>query len=337
MPTSKQLFMDLAQRAGFTLAGVAPAAPMEDYVFYQQWVDDGLAGPLGYLTDHRAALRADPRRLLQAARSVLMLAMSYHTPGPAKHSVARYAWGTADYHDLLRSRMECVLNGLRAEIGPFEARIVVDTAPLLERSLARLAGLGWIGRNTCLISQKMGSWLLLGAILVDLEQEPDTPVPDRCGSCRACIDACPAAALVQGPDGRFRLDARRCISTWTIEQRGAWPEANRAQSGPWVFGCDVCQEVCPWNRKAPFTDEAGFQPVNANPEGLFEMTPEEFSARFRRTPIARAKHAGLLRNGITALANTGGELVVLDKLVDAEDEGVREHARWALRRLKERT
>ncbi len=335
MPDRKQLFLDLARSAGFAAAGVAAAAPLDDYAFYDQWVAGGLAGPLGYLADHRAALRADPRLLLPSARTVLSLAMPYNTPGPERHAVSRYAWGAADYHDVLRAAMKRVLSGLQDALGPFEARLAVDTAPLLERSLARQAGLGWIGRNTLLINQKLGSWLFLGEILVSLEMELDTPPPDRCGSCRACIDACPTQALGPGPDGRYRLDARRCISTWTIEQRGAWAEDDRAASAHLIFGCDICQEVCPWNRRAPFTSEPAFQPVNPDPapEELIRMTPSEFAARFRQTPIWRAKYAGLVRNALTAIGNAGRPVPGLETLAESDDEGVRVHARWAIQRV----
>lgn len=335
---AREVFFAAARRAGFQLAGVARAAPVEDFPLYQQWVSDGLAGRLGYLTDRRAALRADPRHLLPSARSVLCVGLLYNTRGPQRHSVSRYAWGAADYHDVVRALLESVVGEMQAELGPFEHRICVDTVPLLERSLARRAGLGWIGRNTCLINQPLGSWFFLGEVLVSLELPPDAPPPDRCGSCRRCIDACPTQALVPAGDGRYRLDARLCISTWTIEQRGPLPEKAREQTGGLIFGCDICQEVCPWNRRAPFTALPGFQPLHPDPDlaGLALLSPEDFRARFRRTPVWRARYAGLLRNAATAMGNSRdpGYLPVLRRLAAFGDEGVREHALWAIRRLE---
>ena len=334
----RALFFDAARANGFHLAGIAPASPQIDFRLYEQWVSSDMAGPMAYLADHRATLRQDPRSLLPSARSVLCLGLLYNTPGPSHHSVSRYAWGAADYHDTLRSALQRLVDQLLIAWGPFEYKLCVDTAPLLERSLARAAGLGWIGRNTCLINEPLGSWFFLGEILISLEIPPDTPPPDRCGTCRACIDACPTQALVPSPDGRFQLDARLCISTWTIEQKGALPEERRAQSGNHLFGCDICQDVCPWNRRAPLTTEPGFQPVSANP-GLAELaalTPDDFRDRFRHTPLWRTKHAGLLRNVATAMGNSGdsGYLPDLQQLARHDDAAVRDHARWAIRRLE---
>lgn len=335
---SREAFLAAARRAGFQLAGIAPAAPVSDFPLYQQWVEDGLAGPLGYLTDHRAGVRADPRRLLPSARSVLCVGLLYHTAGPARHSVSRYAWGAGDYHDIMRAMLEGVVRETMEATGPFEYRICVDTAPLLERSLAREAGLGWIGRNTCLIHQPMGSWFFLGEVLTSLDMAPDSPPPDRCGTCRRCVDACPTGALVPAGDGRYRLDARLCISTWTIEQRGVLPERAREGSGPLVFGCDICQEVCPWNRRAPVTAMPEFQPLHPDPDlaELAALTEEEFRARFRRTPLWRTRYSGLLRNAATAMGNSGVTryLPALRKLAEIGDEAVKEHAEWAVRRLE---
>ena len=335
---AKAVFLAAARRAGFPLAGVAPAAPVEDFPIYQQWVADGLAGPLGYLADRRAALRADPRHLLPSARSVLCVGLLYNSRGPARHSVSRYAWGAGDYHDVLRALLQSVVDEMKAELGAFDHRICVDTAPLLERSLARRAGLGWIGRNTCLINQPLGSWFFLGEVLISLEMPPDAPPPDRCGTCRRCIDACPTQALVPAGNGRYRLDARLCISTWTIEQRGPLPPEARAASGRLLFGCDICQEVCPWNRRAPFTLMPEFQPLHPDPDlaELASLTPGQFRARFRRTPLWRARYSGLLRNAATTMGNSGDPsyLPALRRLASLEDDAVREHALWAIRRLE---
>ncbi|MBI5084291.1 MAG: tRNA epoxyqueuosine(34) reductase QueG [Acidobacteria bacterium] len=330
-------FLAAASVAGFQLAGAAPAAPMDDYPIYNQWVTGGLAGPMAYLADHRAPLRADPRSLLSSARSVLCLGLLYNTPGPAA-PISRYAWGAGDYHDLLRHRLTSLVQSLEQVWGAFEYKICVDTAPLLERSLARLAGLGWIGRNTCLINQSSGSWFFLGEILTSVELEPDRPPPDRCGSCTRCVDACPTQALVPAPDGRWRLDARLCISTWTIEQHGALPAAHRSASGQHVFGCDICQEVCPWNSRAPFTAEPAFQPANPGYDlaELATLTPESFRQRFRHTPVWRAKYAGLMRNVATAMGNSGDprHIEPLRRLATYPDAAISEHALWALGRLE---
>lgn len=340
-------FHAAARDAGFLLSGVARALPVEDYVFYRQWVTDGLAGPMGYLADHRAEARRDPRSLLASARSVLCLGKLYKTKDIYVPSgfgkVSRYAWGQADYHDVLRDALEGLAARLKALWGHFDHRVAVDTAPLLERSYARAAGLGWIGRNTCLINERFGSWFFLGEILVSLDLPADSPPPDRCGSCTRCIDACPTQALVEspGPAGpEWRLDARLCISTWTIEQRGALPETAREAAGLHLFGCDICQEVCPWNRRAPSSLEVEFHPCNAalDPEEMAALTRETFRERFRRTPVWRAKYEGFLRNVATAMGNTGDpkHIPALRRLSGHEDPGVAEHARWALARLEER-
>ncbi|WP_321472251.1 tRNA epoxyqueuosine(34) reductase QueG [uncultured Paludibaculum sp.] len=335
----RALLAAAAQRAGFALHGVAKAEPLADYRVYQQWVSDGMAGPMAYLTDHRGTLRSDPRSLLPSARSVLCVGRLYNTEGPPDSGVSRYAWGSEDYHDVLRRALQGMVDELLSAWGSFEYRICVDTAPLLERSLARQAGLGWIGRNTCLINQPAGSWFFLAEVLISLELAPDSPPPDRCGTCRRCIDACPTQALVPDGAGGWRLDGRACISTWTIEQHGVLPEEHRAASGQHLFGCDICQDVCPWNRRAPVTQEAEFQPVNADPDPaeLAALSPEEFRARFRKTPLWRTRYAGLLRNVATVLGNTGDSryLEPLRRLASNEDEAVRIHAEWAVRRLED--
>ncbi|MBI4893623.1 MAG: tRNA epoxyqueuosine(34) reductase QueG [Acidobacteria bacterium] len=333
-------FRAAAARAGFQLAGVAAAGLAKDYPIYDQWVADGLAGPLGYLTDHRGKLREDARALLPAARSVLCVGMLYHTPGPQAHSVSRYAWGGADYHDLVRAALERMVGEMQAALAKFEYRICVDTAPLLERSWAREAGLGWIGRNTCLINEPLGSWLFLGEVLTTLELTPSTPPADRCGTCRRCIEACPTQALVETTAGRARLDAARCISTWTIEQRGALAPEQCEATGGLLFGCDICQEVCPWNRRAPATEEPGFQPLHPAPDPaeLAEMPEAEFRARFRQTPLWRTRHAGLLRNAATVMGNSGDPayLPALRRLSESENSAVAAHARWAIEKLESR-
>lgn len=259
----------------------------------------------------------------------------------ASGRVSRYAWGSGDYHDVLSNSLETLVKRLLAIWGDFEYRVCVDTAPLLERSYARAAGLGWIGRNTCLINEPLGSWFFLGEILISLELPPDSPPPDRCGTCTSCIDACPTQALipVAGSTGQeWQLDARLCISTLTIEQKGATPEATRAGTGHHLFGCDICQDVCPWNRRSPVTAEPAFQPLNARLDlaAMAALTREEFRTKFRSTPMWRAKFEGWLRNVATVMGNSGDPRYVepLRALARSADPGVATHASWALEQLE---
>ena len=307
-PIRHETVQQIARACGFELAGVAPVDPPEDFQRYEQWVAAGMAGEMGYLTDRRAGLRKDVRNLLPSARSVICVGKLYHTPDPPPQPedarISRYARGK-DYHVTMRAALEKMVARL-AEIEPFESKICVDTAPLLERSYARLAGLGWIGKNTCLINEPLGSWFFLGEIITSLELESSTPPPDRCGSCTRCIQACPTQALVPKGDG-WELDSRRCISYLTIELRGPIPEDLRAGIGEHVFGCDICQDVCPWNSRAPFTDDPDFAGTSISLEALARLTPQEFRERFGHTPLARAKHAGMLRNAAVAMANRDSE------------------------------
>ena len=324
---------ELASQCGFELCGVAPATPLPDAAFFQDWVAGGFAAGMRYLSDHRAEVRNDPRALLPSAQSIICVGKLYNTAHPPA-PVSRYAWG-GDYHDVLRAGLELLSERLREEAeAPFECRICVDTAPLLERSYARQAGLGWIGRNSCLIHEGAGSWFFLGELLVSLELEPDTPPPDRCGTCRRCIDACPTQAILPGRT----VDSRLCISYHNIESREATPEELREGFGGLIFGCDICQDVCPWNRRAPFTTTPEFQPRNGELalEELAALTEDEFRARFRGTPVYRAKHAGFLRNVALAMGNAPRESYrpALLKLAAHGDPTVAEQARWSLERLE---
>ena len=307
-PIRHETVLQIARACGFELAGVAPVDPPEDFQRYEQWVAGGMAGEMGYLTDRRAGLRKDVRQLLPSARSVICVGKLYNTPdpapGPGDARISRYARGN-DYHVTMRGALEKMVARL-ADIEPFESKICVDTAPLLERSYARLAGLGWIGKNTCLINEPLGSWFFLGEIITSLELESSTPPPDRCGTCTRCIEACPTQALVPKGDG-WELDSRRCISYLTIELRGPIPEGLRAAMGDHVFGCDICQDVCPWNSRAPFTDDPDFAGTSISLEALARLTPQEFRTRFGHTPLARAKHTGILRNAAVAMANRDSE------------------------------
>jgi len=301
----------VARECGFELAGVARAEPTEqttdDFNRLERWVESGMAGEMRYMTDRRKELRRDPRSLLASARSVICVGKLYNTaPEVRDPPISRYAWGSRDYHDVLREGLEHMVERL-ATIAPFESKICVDTAPLLERTYGRLAGLGWIGKNTCLIHEPAGSWFFLGEILTSLDLVPDSPPPDRCGSCTRCIEACPTQALVpdlsQGADS-WTLDSRRCISYLTIEARGPVPEELRAGVGAHVFGCDICQEVCPWNSRAPLSEEAAFAPREIPPlPALARVTEEEFREFARGTPLTRPKYAGFMRNTTAAMEN----------------------------------
>jgi epoxyqueuosine reductase len=337
------LIRALARECGFELAGVAAALPADDRARYHDWVAAGSAAQMAYLTDHRAAARDDPRNLLPTARSIICAGKLYQTPwphttrfdDPERGWISRYAWGD-DYHVPLRRDLERLDALLHERAGvPFESRVCVDTAPLLERSYARLAGLGWIGKNTCLINQQQGSWFFLGELLVSLDLAPDAPPPDRCGTCTRCIDACPTAAIVPGKG----LDAGLCISYFTIELRGDVPEAQRAATGAHVFGCDICQDVCPWNRRAPATSDPAFAPRHFAPRlaDLAAIGEAEFSQMFRGTPITRAKYPGFLRNVAVAMGNARRPefRAPLERLAASPDPLVASHARWALGQLAE--
>jgi epoxyqueuosine reductase len=334
----------LARDCGFELAGVTRAEPLaDDSRRYLDWVERGMAGAMGYLTDRRATVRTNPKLLLGSARSIICVGKLYNGPEarstemdePERGWISRYAWGE-DYHDVMRRGLE----QLASKLGPdHEFKICVDTAPLLERSYAREAGLGWIGKNTCLINQEIGSWVFLGEIVTSLEIEPDGfelgASPDRCGTCTRCIDACPTQAIAQ--EG-YEIDARRCIPYFTIELHGAAPEQLRAGIGQHVFGCDICQDVCPWNRRAPMTEEAAFEPRHFAPplEDLAALSEDEFRERFRGSPIQRAKYAGFLRNVAVAMGNSGLTKFrePLERLAEFPNAMVADQARWGLERLR---
>lgn len=339
----KQLALD----CGFDLAGIATAGPRPEAAHYLDWVNRGMAGKMGYLTDHRAEKRRDPRSLLPGASAILMVGQLYNAPQPYSTAfddatlgwISRYAWGS-DYHDTMRLRLREVETRLHVA-APCETKICIDTAPLLERPLARAAGLGWIGKNSCLINQAQGSWFFLGALLTTLDLPADQPPPDRCGTCRRCIDACPTSAIV--PTGKaepaWELDARLCIAYLNIELKGNIPPAQRPGLGNQVFGCDICQDVCPWNRRAAHSGDAAWQPrlPPAPPlERLAALTPAEFADLFRGSPIARTRYQGFLRNVAVAMGNaaTPAFRAPLEKLAAIDDPVIAEHARWALGQLE---
>ena len=286
------------------------------------------------------------------ARSVIVCAMNYNTQQPYSTQVhgtergwiSRYAWSREDYHDAVLRRLRtveesygkiCRSNGIE----DLQTWCYVDTGPLVERVYAKYAGVGWIGKNTCILNQQQGSWLFLGVILSSLALEADLPAPDRCGTCTRCIDACPTEAFI----APYQLDATKCISYLTIEKRGAIPEEMREGIGRHVFGCDICQDVCPWNRKAIVSKAPEFQPraglVNPLLEWLAGMKAEDFRQIFRGSPIRRTKLSGMRRNAVVAMGNSGDErfVTVLERLSQDEDRLVAEHADWAVGKLRDCT
>lgn len=330
-----------AAALGFDRAGIAPAAPADGFADLQDWLARGFAGRMDYMTRHGEA-RRHPNSVLPEVRTVVMVALNYaqvEAAPPQRGQVSRYAQG-ADYHDVLREKLNDLLAWVRGQHPEVVGRGVVDTAPLLERDFARRAGLGWFGKNTMLLHPRLGSWFFLGALLLDLDLEVDAPFETaHCGTCTACLDACPTQAF---PEPGV-LDARRCISYLTIELRGSMPEDLRAGVGDWLFGCDVCQEVCPWNRKAPPGNEPRLKPRPdlAGPDAreLLTLTEEEFRRRFRGTALWRTKRAGLARNSAIVLGNIGGEADLPALAAAAAQDGdpsVREAAAWAIGRIRER-
>ena len=349
--------------AGFELCGIAPVRDFAELNVFPSWIADGRHGEMKYMEARNEAgglKRANLSNAAPWARSVIVCAVNYNTAQPYSTQVelneskgagwiSRYAWSREDYHDAVMRRLRAVearLHGLwdrpddgRPSTGDLlQTHAYVDTGPLIERVYAKYAGVGWIGKNTCVINQKLGSWLFLGVILTSIEisgkQAPDLPAPDRCGTCTRCITACPTQAIVAPGE----LDARLCISYLTIEKRGAIPEELRTGMGRHVFGCDICQDVCPWNRKAPVTTVDEFQPreelVNPRLEWLAAMQPEEFRATFRGSPVRRAKLSGLRRNAVIAMGNSGDEKFVpaLRALAEDADQVVAQHAKWGLDR-----
>ena len=332
--------------------GVAPARPVPHLGAYRAWLTQGYHGEMGYLArPDRVARREDPARIVPGVGAIVCVGLNYYpgalpaelTDDPARGLISNYAWG-ADYHDLMMARLEELAAFIRDEVGSEAGRRVrtrayVDTGPVLERAYAAQAGLGFVGKNTCLIDPGRGSWLLLGEILLDVELAP-TPgtVSGGCGNCRRCLDACPTGALV----APYVLNARRCISYLTIELKGPIPHALRPSMGRWIYGCDVCQAVCPWQRFARPTRERSLQagqPDRGAPSLLdvMEMGEETFRQQYWDTPIYRIGRGRLLRNAAVALGNWGDErgVSLLRRALADPEPLVREHAAWALERMGE--
>lgn len=327
---------ELALAAGFSRAGIATLAASATAAANDRWLGEGGHAGMGYLEKH-AALRHDPRTLLPAARSVLCVALDYAPPaGTAEAStdfwqgIARYARGE-DYHDAMREKLGRVKVAIEAAVPGVEARICVDTAPLLEREWAARAGLGSFGKNTNLLHPEGGSFFLLAELLLSLDLPPDLPVADLCGSCTRCLEACPTGAL-----SPYRLESSRCISYWTIEHRGEIPSAIRAGMGKWVFGCDICQEVCPWNGDpvgelaAEFATPADRRSLTL--AGVLGAGEAELRTLLRGTPLLRPKVEGLRRNVAVAMGNRRdpGYIAPLAEALESDSREVRRHGAWAL-------
>lgn len=330
-----------AHRLGFELAGITtPDTPPHQEV-YARWLAAGRQGEMGYLATERARQRrAQPSLILPECHSILVLGIRYPAPPGISAQggrVAAYAQG-ADYHEVLPERLQALTAFLEEKTGEvIPNRFYTDTGPILERDLAQRAGLGWIGKNTCLIHPDKGSYFLLAEILLGNELSPDTPfTADRCGSCIRCIEACPTSCIL--PDRT--LDAKRCISYLTIELKGAIPLELRPQIGEWLFGCDVCQQVCPWNRFALPTGDPAFAPLpclnDVDWPGELNLTPVAFNEKFKNSPIRRAKRRGYLRNVAVFLGNSGNLHAIPalgNALLNDPEPLVRGHAAWALGRL----
>jgi len=377
MPRADTLWIeDQAKSVGFDLCGVVRAEKFPELQRMPEWLASGYGGEMKYLADPR---RADPQNAMPGIRSAIVGLLNYNTARPLSINsalpgkdgkpsgwISRYAWGD-DYHDVLRERLDALVESLRERFtGPFEARAYVDTGPVQERVLAKYAGLGWLGKNTLLLNQMLGSFFFLGAILTTLDLEPtlganELPPPDLCGSCRRCLDACPTQAFVEP----YVMDARKCISYLTIELRGAIPEGLREPMGNHVFGCDICQDVCPWNRRAPIATIPQFQPRDfpqaeenlsstsllpqdeslylPGLEWLLGLSEAEFRELFRGSPVKRAKWRGLIRNACIAIGNSGLRPGTadhtrisdkLERLAASEDQILAESARWALSHIQ---
>jgi epoxyqueuosine reductase len=336
----RQQIIAQATALGFDLVGITSAAPLAHGGRLRAWVAQGFAGDMGYMS-RNVETRLEPCRVWPDVRSIIVLGMNYYTSpavpeaAPGRGWIARYAWGE-DYHTVLGDKLKALVERIRVIEGPdVQARWYVDTGPILERELAWRAGLGWPGKNTNLLNRQVGSWLFLGAILLDRELVYDAPATAHCGTCTRCLSACPTKALV----APGVLDARRCISYLTIELRGSIPRGLRPLMGTHIFGCDICQAVCPWNRQAPESSEPAFLPRAgfAAPEliPLLRLSDEEFRARFRGSPITRAKRRGLLRNVAVALGNLRDlrALPALEAALHEAEPLLRSHAAWALGRL----
>ncbi len=344
MAASAEQVKARAAAAGFDICGIAPPAAFPELEFLNEWIARGYHGGMHYLA-RNADRRADVRAVLPSATAVIMLGTVYNADRPysttiddrSTAAIARYAWGD-DYHQVIEDRMRRLVQALEELSGRFEYKAYVDTGPVQERVYAKYAGLGWIGKNTCLINRDMGSWLFLSAIICDLPLEPDVPALDHCGRCTLCIDSCPTGAIT----APYQLDARRCLSYLTIENKDGIPGEFREAIGHHAYGCDICQDVCPWNRKAATTVDAAWQPRDGldAPRSLELWTRSDDSLRalLKGSPMKRAGVRRLRRNLAVAIGNSGDPSAadILEAQPDdtCADPVVQEHVAWAVDRLR---
>ncbi len=338
-----------AKRLGFNLFGVTTPEPPTHFEVYESWLEKGGHGDMGYLETVRAReRRRDPGLILSGCQSILVLgwphaipnltvqAQDEVSPAQPKGRIAAYAWGE-DYHDVIPARLELLVSFIEARVGvPVPNRWYTDTGPILERDLAMRAGLGWIGKNTCLINPQQGSFTLLAELFLGIKIEPDQPFDtDRCGSCTRCIEACPTACIQTDRT----IDSSQCISYLTIELKGAIPQELRPQLGDWVFGCDICQQVCPWNQRFASPSRLSLEETQkAEPHLIKELSlsPQGFNQKFKGSSVRRAKRRGYLRNVAVALGNSSSPQAIpalIDSLSNDIEPLVRSHAAWALGRI----
>ena len=336
-----------ALEVGFDLCGIAPAAGFPELGRLGEWIAQGYAGDMSYMA-RTASRRADVRCVLPSAQSVIVAAVNYNVNRPystecadsSRAQIARYAWGD-DYHDVLAHRLETLLAWMRDRHGqPFDARAYVDTGPVQERVYAQYAGIGWIGKNTCVINPLVGSWIFLSEIICSLTLEPDAPALDQCGTCALCLEACPTGAIVEP----WMVDATRCLSYLTIELRAPIPESQRDALGTHVFGCDICQDVCPWNAQAACSDDPSWQPRGSLTAprlvDLWNRSDAELGEIVRGSPLTRPRLHGLRRNLAVALGNSGTSEAAEALDHEKDDDSVQnpivaEHVRWAKEKLRQ--
>jgi epoxyqueuosine reductase len=332
-----------ARELGFNLIGISPVDSFPENQFYKEWLNKGFSGEMAYL-ERNPEKREDIQNVLPGAKSVISCAMNYNTDYPysiektdkTKGWISRYAWGD-DYHDTIKDRLQILMDYISSEFSDeVKSKLYVDTGPVLERTYGKYAGVGWVGKNTCLINQEIGSWIFLGEIITNIELEYDTPVPDRCGTCTKCIDACPTDAIIEP----YVLDSRLCISYLTIELKDKIPTELREGIQNNIYGCDICQDVCPWNKRAHVSDKIEFQPredlFNPDLSYISKLTVEEFRKQFKGSPIKRTKRRGLLRNAVVAMGNSGEKdfIPYIRECLEDEEPLIRAHAVWALWKIE---
>lgn len=332
-----------AQELGFDLVGISPVGSFPEHQLYKEWLNKGFSGQMKYL-ERNPEKRENIENVLPGAKSVISCAMNYNTDYPYSTDqndkkngwISRYAWGD-DYHDVIEDKLQILMNHMSCKSEEeIVSKLYVDTGPVLERTYGKYAGVGWVGKNTCLINQEIGSWIFLGEIITNIELDYDLPVPDRCGTCTRCIDACPTDAIIDP----YVLDSRLCISYLTIELKDKiTPELREGISNN-IYGCDICQDVCPWNKRAPVSDNPEFQPrenlYSPDLGYISKLSPEQFREKFKGSPIKRTKRRGLLRNVLIAMGNSGNNAFVPQATLCLEDEEplIRAHAVWALWKLE---